>query len=343
MDFKEPDFDQLKLEQEAQEKKKRLNSFMGHIADNLSSETTVGHYMLGRVPQKNTSNAQLAEKENAAMVDPYERGKKQMETLERYRQAKLGKQQDDVSLRENDINSQESKIANELAAKMGYKGAPLTAAQFKTSSPTMTKMYDIENDRLNRQESRDERRFQNGIKMDERKLNREEKERKEADLSAGEAKQMGLYNSGLKAEQQYLKAIDNKDEYDPTGSGQWIDNSDWAPNLLKNNKAIEAQNAQAAWIESFLRDASGAAIPPSERGAYAKDFFPQPGDTDAVVQNKAELRKQKMENALLGAGRTGREQLAKTKAQPPAIDEIASVEEKARQILEKRKKQVKRK
>lgn len=77
------------------------------------------------------------------------------------------------------------------------------------------------------------------------------------------------------------------------------------PNLVKNKHAIAAESAQATWVENFLRDASGAAIPPSERMAYAKDYFPQPGDTEKVVANKAALRKQKMENALLGAGREG--------------------------------------
>ena len=71
---------------------------------------------------------------------------------------------------------------------------------------------------------------------------------------------------------------------------------------MKNNKAIEAQAAQSAWVESYLRDASGAAIPPSERMAYAKDFFPQPGDSTDVVANKAQLRAQKMENARIAAG-----------------------------------------
>jgi len=130
----------------------------------------------------------------------------------------------------------------------------------------------------------------------------EMRRQKMEELSVGQAKQLGLYQLGQKAEQQYLKAVSDKDDYDPTASGQLIDNSQWAPNAIKNNKAIAAQAAMSSWVEAFLRDASGAAIPAGERLDYAKDFFPMPGDTTDVVANKAELRKQKMENALVGAG-----------------------------------------
>ena len=69
----------------------------------------------------------------------------------------------------NDLESPESKLANELAMKMGYQGQPLTAKQFKEFSPAMSKMFDAEQRKLDRSEARDERRFQSGIKMDETK------------------------------------------------------------------------------------------------------------------------------------------------------------------------------
>lgn len=121
-------------------------------------------------------------------------------------------------------------------------------------------------------------------------------------ISPTEAKQLGLHEMGTRAEQQYQAAVKNKDEYNPTNPGQWIDNSEWAPAWLKNDKANEAHAAQSAWVEAYLRDASGAAIPPSERMAYAKDFFARPGDSDQVIANKEVLRSQKMQNALVGAG-----------------------------------------
>lgn len=131
-----------------------------------------------------------------------------------------------------------------------------------------------------------------------------EKAAKKKELSTTQAKQKGLYEIGLEAERQYNEAIKKgKDEgYDPTAYLDFLDNASWTPNLIKNNAAIEAEAAQAAWVEAFLRDASGAAIPPSERMAYAKDFFPRPGDSEETVKNKARLRKTKMENARVASG-----------------------------------------
>lgn len=79
---------------------------------------------------------------------------------------------DDLFQRESDVGSQESLMANELAQSMGYKGKPLTATQFKSFSPVMAKRYEIEQKKLDRQEARDERRFQQGIKMDEKRIER---------------------------------------------------------------------------------------------------------------------------------------------------------------------------
>jgi hypothetical protein len=156
-----------------------------------------------------------------------------------------------------------------------------------------------------KQQELDIRRMEAGNKAEERAASRSDRKRKDAELSTVQAKQMGLYQSGQSAEEQYNNAVKDKNEYDPTSSGQWIDNSSWAPNALKNNKAIEAKAAKDAWIESYLRDASGAAIAPSERGAYSDIYFPAPGDTADVVKNKAALRSQKAQNSLLGAGPQG--------------------------------------
>lgn len=164
----------------------------------------------------------------------------------------------------------------------------------------------MQEQRLDRQESRDERRYLHGVDRQDKLAAREEKKK---ELNATQAKQLGLYKLGAQAEEQYKKAVADKNEYDPTSVGQVIDNSNWAPNWLKNNNAVEARAAEANWVEAYLRDASGAAIPPSERQAYAKDFFPQPGDTSQVVANKEILRKQKMQNALIGAGAGAEERI----------------------------------
>lgn len=129
-------------------------------------------------------------------------------------------------------------------------------------------------------------------------------------VSPTQAKQQGLYQQGILAEKQYNEAVSGTDSrfnplgnhYDPSSSGNWIDKNDWAPKMLKSNEANRAETAQDRWVEAFLRDASGAAIPPSERGAYAKDFFPTAGDSEKIVSDKAAARQAKMQSAKYAAG-----------------------------------------
>lgn len=135
-----------------------------------------------------------------------------------------------------------------------------------------------------------------------------ERAAKKEELSGTQAKQMGLAEMGQRAASQYEAAIKKGAEktgwesYDPRSYGDWLQSQSWTPGFLKSEAAKESEAAKSAWVETYLRDASGAAIAPSERLNYAKDFFPVSGDSDQTVANKAELRAQKERNALLGAG-----------------------------------------
>jgi hypothetical protein len=131
---------------------------------------------------------------------------------------------------------------------------------------------------------------------------------KKEELSGVQAKQLGLAQAGQTAASQYEAAIKKGAKetgwqgYDPTSYGDWLQSQSWTPSFLKSASAKEAQAAKSAWVETYLRDASGAAIAPSERLAYARDYFEEPGDSAQVVANKAVLREQKEKTALLGAG-----------------------------------------
>ena len=57
------------------------------------------------------------------------------------------------------------------------------------------------------------------------------------------------------------------------------------------------------WIRAKLRKESGAAIPDKEMAEEYRTYFPQPGDSKAVVAQKAQSRKQAEEQLKLSAGR----------------------------------------
>lgn len=135
-----------------------------------------------------------------------------------------------------------------------------------------------------------------------------ERAAKKEDLGATQAKQLGVAEMGQRAASQYQAALEKGkkaegwEKYDPTSYGDWLQSQSWTPGFLKSDAAKEANAAKESWVETYLRDASGAAIPQDERLDYARPFFEAPGDTPQVIANKAELRAQKERNALLGAG-----------------------------------------
>lgn len=62
----------------------------------------------------------------------------------------------------------------------------------------------------------------------------------------------------------------------------------------------QAEQAQRQFIQAWLRRTSGAAISPAEFEAEGRKFFPQPGDTPAVIEQKAAARKAAREGLLSG-------------------------------------------
>lgn len=55
-------------------------------------------------------------------------------------------------------------------------------------------------------------------------------------------------------------------------------------------KAVQYQQIQNTWVETFGRDASGGAIKPEEYGSWRNMYFTQPGDDAITAANKAQAR-----------------------------------------------------
>lgn len=195
-----------------------------------------------------------------------------------------------------DPNSKQTKQMQALAMRMvpGYDFSTMSGLEISKQLPTLQKIFEVENKKAESNLDRDLKRRQIEATIGQ-------KTAKDAELGATQAKQLGLAKSGQLANKQYEEAI--AQGYDPTSYATMIDKTGFMPQFMKSDLGKKAMSAQSAWVESYLRDASGAAIPPSERQAYAQDYFPQPGDTPEIVANKAALRKQKEDTALIGAGK----------------------------------------
>ena len=92
----------------------------------------------------------------------------------------------------------------------------------------------------------------------------------------------------------------------------------------------QQQYKQAAddWIRSKLRKESGAVIGADEMAAEYRTYFPQPGDTSQVIQQKAQARKQAEKQFEISAGR------AMSKLEAPRPAEAYSDSDKERRYQE---------
>lgn len=75
-----------------------------------------------------------------------------------------------------------------------------------------------------------------------------------------------------------------------------------AGNFLTSDAVQKARQAQEQWAESYLRFKTGAAATEGEVLRNVRTFFPQPGEKEAVVKQKAQARQQAMHDVRIAAG-----------------------------------------
>jgi hypothetical protein len=75
------------------------------------------------------------------------------------------------------------------------------------------------------------------------------------------------------------------------------------PNELQTPLMQQYRQAQDTWIETVLREASGAAIRTEEYGDYRRMYFAQPGDRPEVKEQKRAARQVKLDALKYSSGR----------------------------------------
>lgn len=80
---------------------------------------------------------------------------------------------------------------------------------------------------------------------------------------------------------------------------------DWAGRQAMNDKQQQYSQAQADWVRAKLRKESGAAIGSDEMAKEIETYFPKPGDTPAVIAQKAQARQIANEAMKMAAGKAG--------------------------------------
>lgn len=106
----------------------------------------------------------------------------------------------------------------------------------------------------------------------------------------------GGYFERMAASEQKLSGL-RGEGYDPTSIRDKL-----APNFLKSDEGQMYQQAQDDWIRAKLRKESGAVISDEEMESERRTYFPQIGDSEAVIRQKAEARKRATEAMRRAAG-----------------------------------------
>jgi hypothetical protein len=262
--------------------------FMGKDA------TSAGMSKLQAAKQDKANELAQFDKSRSNLIQEQELGR---ELTKQEREDKSYSESEDLKKREMDPNSEESKIANQAAQRMGYKGPPITAQQFKSFSPAMEKIYQIEQQKLNRQ---DTLRAQAAAREDAKSTKQTIKEEKEAVGTKDQNTARG-FGKRVEAAEQAFKDIEstgyNRSDVS-SGIGSML------PNILRTDEGVRQDQAERNFINAVLRRESGAAISPGEFSSAEQQYFPRAGDGPDTLKQKEENRKLILESLKREAGKT---------------------------------------
>lgn len=120
--------------------------------------------------------------------------------------------------------------------------------------------------------------------------------------NSAQLKESGFYSVANSAEQNVRREEDAfgkmslKDQF-------WLSK---APNVALSPAQQKYRQAQNQWIETVLRETSGAAIATSEYDAYRHIYFSQPGDSKEVRDQKRAARQVQLNKLRTSAGAAAR-------------------------------------
>jgi hypothetical protein len=192
--------------------------------------------------------------------------------------------------REDDPNSDETKMSQALASQMGMDPSfvkKLTATKFKELSPVTLKLYELREKSLDRREQRDERRFLSGEKRNEK-------------IERNTEQDMQKLSKDLSGTQEMVGAVDEVEKI----LGGKLEDFDTKNGLKKNGKNIDlpgvsiplvgrtsfydgdARDLNAAASRVFnatLKDRSGGAVTDNEMERLKREFNEGKYNTEAEM------------------------------------------------------------
>lgn len=138
--------------------------------------------------------------------------------------------------------------------------------------------------------------------------------------SEGERAAFGYYTRALDAHQALEGMEEKMASKNLAGQAAYS----FLPNAMQSEENQLYKQAQRQFTEARLRKDSGAAIAASEYANDEKTYFPQPGDTPAVLQRKRQARSMVLRSLKDQAGRAYREDVPGSGAAAGATPDAAA-------------------
>ncbi len=128
--------------------------------------------------------------------------------------------------------------------------------------------------------------------------------RKAQPLTEGQSRSLGFAQMAHNAEVEMQNVLRDYPDFNPADLDENI--FKYTPGGFEGYAQTPAGQrywtAAAQWVESSLRQKSGAAIPDAERAAETRDLFPRPGDSPSVVEQKRRAREVRWKSLVSAAG-----------------------------------------
>lgn len=294
------DFDPEKLQSQLDEnnQQKKNLALVGGIGDALASGQSFGNFYLGKMNPESSAVSKTAGALSDNIADPLER---QAKLYQAYKTAKDAKLSEDEQSPDSDRSKQYAEMIESTFPSLKGKFVGKSYQQMKEMAPILVERARAQADFDNQKQLKA---LEHGYDMD--------KERMKLDSDNKNLPQ-NVYTAATYAQrlEDANKQMDDlvSKNYDPSAIMNQLQQSSLYPGVAmdENNKLMD--QAKRNFVNAVLRRESGSAISSTEFDSANKQYFPQAGDTQAVLDQK---RKNRMV-ALAGLQNEGAKALPRLK------------------------------
>jgi hypothetical protein len=289
-------FDPEKMKQESEDaqNQKALLQIGGQIAQNSQPQSAYELLTGKKVDRPDVKG--MFDSAASSIQDPAERQAKLYQAYKTAKDAQNLQKQDQIEAVKKDPNSMQTKAARVMAQKYNLPVDENSTAYDIEQMLDPKKMLEVEaQSKVDFDKQKQLRQMEEGYKSKENAKNREhdlEKIALEKGLSdqnlPQNVYQAATYGRRVEDANKQISGLLAKG-YDPTSLSTSLKNK-YSPEFMKSEDTKLMEQAQRNFINAVLRRESGSAISASEFESGNQQYFPQQGDSPAVLAQKERNR-----------------------------------------------------